>query len=159
MGMQKVQDEITAMNKTQQALTAKSQEHSGGKDEFYRQQAEVRSELDVISAKMDALMAKKDELNGALGNKREEGIAMKNDLQKMQKSIGYQSEADIDARISEIEYTLHTSSISLKDEKKYLLELQELKRNRPKVSKVHKLQSDLTEHRAGGSVADTKATI
>merc|ERR1712232_1055992 len=93
------------------------------------------------------------------GNSKEEGIAMKNELQKMQKSIGYGSEVEIDSRIATIEFKLNTESITLKEEKKYLLELQELKRNRPKVSKVHKMKGDLDEHRAGGSVADMKATI
>merc|ERR1711862_195825 len=60
--MQKVQDEITALQKQQQRMTEKIQQHSGGKDEFHKEQAEVRSELDVISAKMDALMDKKNEL-------------------------------------------------------------------------------------------------
>merc|ERR1712217_643156 len=94
-----------------------------------------------------------------MGNTREEGISMKNDLQKMQKSIGYQSEADIDERIAVIEFKLSTESISLKDEKKYLLGLQELKKKRPKVATVQKMQGDLEAHRSGGSVAEMKATI
>merc|ERR1712194_915433 len=120
-----------------------------------------RAELDVISAKMDALMAKKDELNKAMGNSREEGIAMKDNLKKMQKDIGYGLEADIDARIQTIEFKLNTESISLKEEKKYLLELQELKRNRPKVSKVNNMQEKFTAHKEGvsGNMAEMKATI
>merc|ERR1712194_488088 len=87
------------------------------------------------------------------------GIAMKDNLKKMQKDIGYGSEADIDARIQTIEFKLNTESINLKEEKKYLLELQTLKRSRPKVSQVNKLQGDLTAHREGGSFAEMKATI
>merc|ERR1712003_560969 len=102
---------------------------------------------------------KKNELNAAMGNSKEEGIAMKNELQKMQKSIGYGSEVEIDQRIATIEFKLNTESISLKEEKKYLLELQELKRNRPKVSKVNKLEGDLTAFKEGSSTADMKATI
>merc|ERR1712187_884325 len=102
---------------------------------------------------------KKNELNKAMGTQREEGINMKNDLAKMKKSIGYTSETDIDNRIATIEFKLNTESISLKEEKKYLLELQELKRNRPKVSKVNKMEDDLTAFREGTSTADMKATI
>merc|ERR1712187_582538 len=111
------------------------------------------------SAKMDALMAKKNELNAAMGAQREEGINMKNDLQKMKKSIGYSSEIEIDNRIATIEFKLNTESIPLKEEKKYLLELQELKRNRPKVSKVNKMEDDFTAFKEGTSTADMKATI
>merc|ERR1712060_539611 len=131
----------------------------GGKDEFYQAQAEVRKDLDIISAKMDALMEKKNELNAAMGNQRAEGIAMKNDLQKMKKSIGYSSEADIDNRIATIEFKLQTESMALKDEKKYMLELSELKKNRPKVAKVNKLEGDLTAFREGVSGGEMKATI
>merc|ERR1711972_249197 len=93
------------------------------------------------------------------GNSKEEGIKMKDELHKMQKSIGYGSEADIDQRIATIEFKLNTESISLKEEKRYLLELQELKRNRPKVSKVNKMEDDFTAFKEGTSTADMKATI
>merc|ERR1719428_2303640 len=84
---------------------------------------------------------------------------MKDDLQKMKKSIGYSSEADIDHRIATIEFKLQTESMALKDEKKYLLELSELKKNRPKVAKVNKLEGDLTAFREGQSGGEMKATI
>merc|ERR1712087_645070 len=93
------------------------------------------------------------------GNSKEEGIKMKNDLAKMKKSIGYNSEVEIDNRIATIEFKLNTESIPLKEEKKYLLELQELKRNRPKVSKVNKLEGDLTAFKEGSSTADMKAIV
>merc|ERR1711920_1173858 len=85
----------------------------------------------------------------------------KNDLAKMKKTIGYTSETDIDNRIATIEFKLNTESISLKEEKKYLLELQELKRNRPKVSKVNNLKESFTAHKEGvsGNMAEMKATI
>merc|ERR1712083_152334 len=64
-------------------------------------------------------------------------------------------------RIGIIEFKLNTESISLKEEKKYLLELQELKRNRPKVSKVNNMQDKLTAHKEGvsGNMQEMKATI
>merc|ERR1712050_635227 len=84
---------------------------------------------------------------------------MKDDLQKMKKSIGYASESDIDSRIATIEFKLQTESIPLKEEKKYLLELQELKRNRPKVSQVHKMEENLTALREGVSMKETVQEI
>merc|ERR1712050_790824 len=107
------------------------------------------------SKKMDALQAEKDKINGAMGQKREEGIQMKNDLNKMKKSIGYTSEGDIDNRIATIEFKLWTESVPLKEEKKYLQELQELKRNRPKVAQVNKMEENLSELRQGASMKET----
>merc|ERR1711920_777550 len=85
----------------------------------------------------------------------------KNDLAKMKKTIGYTSETDIDNRIATIEFKLNTESISLKEEKKYLLELQELKKSRPKVSKVNNMKDNLAAHKEGvsGNVAEMKGTI
>merc|ERR1712061_143101 len=46
-----------------------------------------------------------------------------------------------------------------KDEKKFLLELSELKKNRPKVAKVNKMEGDLNAFREGQSGGEMKATI
>merc|ERR1712203_145604 len=84
---------------------------------------------------------------------------MKDALHKEKKSIGYSSEADIDHRIATIEFKLQTESMPLKEEKKYMLELAELKKNRPKVAKVNKMEGDLTAFREGQSGGEMKATI
>jgi len=69
----------------------------------------------------------------------------------MKRSIGYDSETKIDDRIATIEFKLWTESISLKEEKKYLQEIQELKRNRPKVSQVQSLEANLTDSKESGA--------
>merc|ERR1712203_721503 len=56
-------------------------------------------------------------------------------------------------------FKLQTESMALKDEKKYMLELSELKKNRPKVAKVNKLEGDLNAFREGQSSGEMKATI
>merc|ERR1712050_540044 len=111
------------------------------------------------SKKMDALQAEKDKINGAMGANREQSVNMKNDLNKMKKSIGYTNESDIDNRIATIEFKLWTESVPLKEEKKYLLELQELKRNKPKVSQVGKMEENLTALREGVSMKETVQEI
>merc|ERR1712050_479164 len=64
-----------------------------------------------------------------------------------------------DNRIATIEFKLQTESMALKEEKKFMLELAELKKNRPKVAKVNKLEGDLTAFREGQSGGEMKATI
>merc|ERR1712204_47280 len=77
----------------------------------------------------------------------------------MKRSIGYKSETEIDERIATIEFKLWTESISLKEEKKYLQEIQELKRNRPKVSQVQSLEDNLTWGRETGASKEELNTI
>merc|ERR1712159_207747 len=81
--------------------------------------------------------------------KKEEGIQAKNDLSKLQKSVGYGSEQEIDQRIADIEFKLWTESVPLKQEKELLKEIQELKRNRPKVAKVHELKANIASDDKG----------
>merc|ERR1712083_865921 len=57
------------------------------------------------------------------------------------------------------EFKLWTESVPLKEEKKYLLELQELKRNRPKVATVGKMEENLTALREGVSMKETVQEI
>merc|ERR1712179_664908 len=50
---------------------------------------------------------------------------------------------EIDQRIADIEFKLWTESVPLKQEKELLKEIQELKRNRPKVAQVHNLKASI----------------
>merc|ERR1712187_892994 len=92
-----------------------------------------------------------DEINKTVGDKKKEGTEMRSQLNKMGKSIGYTDEAEIDERIASIEFKLWTDTVSLKDEKKLLAEIQELKRNKPKVSQVHKMEDNLNNFDPGMS--------
>merc|ERR1719323_1327618 len=88
---------------------------------------------------------------------------MKQQLNKMKKSIGYSNEADIDDRIATIEFKMWTDTMTLKEEKKYLDELKELKRNRPKVSQVRSKEEALNALDTGtslkGQVQDINAQM
>merc|ERR1712151_185990 len=66
------------------------------------------------------------------------------------------TQADIDETISNIEYKLWTDTLSLKEEKKYLQEIQELKRNRTKVAQCTSLKESYQDFRSG---ATNKARI
>merc|ERR1719356_1378168 len=75
----------------------------------------------------------------------------------MKKTIGYTSETDIDDRIASIEYRLWSETIPLKEEKQLLKEIAELKKNRPKVTQVNKMEGALQNRDAHG--ADFKQQI
>merc|ERR1712187_1045788 len=100
-----------------------------------------------------------DEINKTVGDKKKEGTEMRSQLNKMKKSIGYTDEAEIDERIASIEFKLWTDTLTLKDEKKLLAEIQELKRNKPKVSEVHKIENSLTNFDPGMSSKEKIGSI
>merc|ERR1712107_978123 len=89
--------------------------------------------------------------NEGVVKKKQEQTDARNQINKMKSSIGYDSETKIDDRIATIEFKLWTESISLKEEKKYLQEIQELKRNRPKVTQVQSLEANLTAGKESGA--------
>merc|ERR1719310_891109 len=72
----------------------------------------------------------------------------------MKREIGYTDAGQIDERIATIEYTIWTSSLTLKEEKKLLAEIQDLKRTRPKVAHYHKMEEKVQNFDAGGNVKD-----
>merc|ERR1712226_1415647 len=53
----------------------------------------------------------------------------------------YGNEEDINKRIAEVEFKMQTEHMPLKEEKKLLAEIQELKRNRPKVHQLINLEN------------------
>eukprot|EP00448_Togula_jolla_P039001 CAMPEP_0170646364 /NCGR_PEP_ID=MMETSP0224-20130122/43597_1 /TAXON_ID=285029 /ORGANISM="Togula jolla, Strain CCCM 725" /LENGTH=465 /DNA_ID=CAMNT_0010977689 /DNA_START=73 /DNA_END=1467 /DNA_ORIENTATION=- len=151
--------EIEKLQKQQKALSERISERSGGKDEFFKQKSELRAQLDEFSKHMNALQARKDEINKVFGDKQAEGREMRQHVNKLKKTIGYTSESAIDERIASIEFKLWTDSHSLKEEKKYLQEIQELKRNKPKVSEVSRMETDLETRDSGLSMKDQLQAI
>merc|ERR1719191_773481 len=103
---------------------------------------------------MNKVQAQKEELQKKIGEKVSEGKQMRQELNKMKKSVGYTSTDRIDERIADIEFTLWTSSVSLKDEKKMLDEMKELKKTKPKISHVHNMEADVDNFDSGMSIRD-----
>lgn len=157
--LKEVQDAIDGLQAQQQELGKKISERSGGKDEYFAKRNEYKAQLNEFTAKIDALMARKDELNKGITEKKQEGADMRTQLSKMKKSIGYTNEGDIDDRIASIEYKMVTESVSLKQEKEYLKEIQELKRNRPKVGQLHKMENSLENRDTGINLRENIGTI
>merc|ERR1712050_606708 len=139
----KVQDQIDAKQKEAQALTAKITERSAGKEDFFREKAEIKAELDDVQYQMNEVKAQKDKIQGSFGDIKAEGASMKAELSKLAKKMRCTSEAEIDNRIAIIEFKLWTESISLKEEKTLLAEIKDLKKNKPKLSELSKLQSNV----------------
>jgi len=147
----KISDQISERQAKQAELSTKIAERSGGKDGFMTKKTELRGKLDELSGKINELMERKGNLQTAIGDKRQEGVEMRNQLNKMKKSIGFTNETEIDDRIASLEFKLWTDTISLKEEKEMLKEMQELRRNRPKVSQVNKMEDSLQNRDTGKS--------
>merc|ERR1711920_1086429 len=64
-------------------------------------------------------------------------------VKKLQKTLKFETEQEIDDRIREIDMKIQTEVMKLADEKKLLAEIADLKRKRPNVSKVNAMKEQL----------------
>merc|ERR1712241_477169 len=99
-------------------------DRSGGRDDFFNQRDAIKEQLNAINEELEQYETKKSGINTDKEKKRQEQTDARNQINKMKRSIGYDSETKIDDRIATIEFKLWTESISLKEEKKYLQEIQ-----------------------------------
>jgi len=157
--MEEIQKTIEELQAQQAELGGKISGRSGGKDEYFAKRNEYRAQLDEFTRKIDELMGKKEELNKGINDKKQEGVDMKTQLGKMKKSIGFTSEAAIDDRIADIDLWLRTETLTLKQEKDYMKEISELKRNRPKVGQVSKMEDSLASRDTGANLRENIGTI
>lgn len=123
-------------------------DRSQGNSEFQSKRSDLLAKVQAEKEKIDEYMTKKDEIRSAMGLKNTEDNKMKADLKDMKKKLGYTDISQIDGRIKEIEDTMIHSSLSLKDEKKLMLEIATLKKNKPEVTKYNQMDQDIATKRA-----------
>lgn len=152
-------DHIEKLQTKLKALSGQIGERSTGKEEFFQKKAEIRKRLDDASALINDLQAQKDGIMNQLGSKREEGKSMRTELNKLKKDVGFTSEEQILERIQQIEYRMCTESMPLKEEKKLLLEITELKRTRPKLAKVSNMEDNVKNFDSGAPLKEQLDTI
>jgi uncharacterized coiled-coil DUF342 family protein len=154
-----VQADIDKIQKQQQDLAKRISERSGGKDEYQAKRVELRAELDHWSGLIDGCKSQKDEISKTLGDAKAEGQQQRSELNKMKKSIGFTSETEIDQEIARIEFKMHHSSVSLKEEKQLMDQIKQLKKDRPKVAGIHKLESSIGSDDKGLSLKESRKSI
>jgi len=75
------------------------------------------------------------------------------------KSIGYNTEQEIDNRLASIDFQLCTESVPLKEEKKLLAEIQALRKKKTQVNQVQQMEQSLTNFDPGLSMKEQKQAI
>lgn len=154
-----IQEKIDGFQKQIQQLTEKINSRGGGRDEHVTQKGQLKLQLDEFKLKIDDLVKAKEEYNTQMSGERNKFNQLQKDHKKMEKVIGYKDETEIDERISEIEFKMSTSTISLKDEKEYLKEIAELKKRRPQVSKLNQMKENLEGKRDTSEIRESIQTI
>lgn len=126
---------LNEWNNKIRALTRMINDRSVGREAFDRKREEFQAKLDEYQKCIDKLEEERKQYMTKINEKSREGREMKANLQNLKKSVGYKSEEEIEAKIKEIEYQLVTSTLTLKEEKKLLTIISQLKQSRPIVGR------------------------
>merc|ERR1712072_1191826 len=154
-----IQDKIDKLQKESAALQQQIAGRSAGKEDFFAKKAAIVADRDVISKQMDALQEQKEQIRKILGDKKTEQAEAKAELGKMKKSMNFTSAEDIENRIRTIEWKMTHESIPLKQEKDFMAEIKELKKNRPKLSQLANMQDKVQNFDAGGDLREKQKEI
>lgn len=134
---EEITKQIDALMASQKALDEKIKGRNVGKDEYQTKRDEMKAKIDEYQSAIDRLEGTKKKIQDAINNKQDEAKRVKMEAQEARKKLGFTSEAEIEAKIEEIEYQIHTGTMSLKEEKKLVQQLTELKKQKPLIGKVN----------------------
>merc|ERR1712100_28339 len=91
----------------------------------------------------------RDKIKAMLGDKKAENAEVRDAVKKMQGALRYTNEEDVNKRLAEIDKKMHHSSLSLKEEKDLMKEMQELKRSKPKLAQLSQAKDRVSNFDAG----------
>jgi uncharacterized coiled-coil DUF342 family protein len=112
---------------------------SVGKEDFIAKRDEAKANQDAAAARCDELEKEKAEVRAKLEEKDKSTKNVKDSVRDMQKEIGFRTEAEIDEKINDMEYKMHTETLTLKREKEIMAEIAKLKAMKPKLNKMKRL--------------------
>ncbi|PHJ21206.1 brf1p family coiled coil protein [Cystoisospora suis] len=113
----------------------------GGREEYNRKKQEMRDRLDQLQAQVDKYESERKTLMEAIESRQKEGLEMKQSVQDMKRKLGFVSTEEVDRRIAFLEHSMMTSTLSLKEEKKLLDQIKQLKQNKPLIGKYAGLEA------------------
>merc|ERR1739848_892717 len=139
------------------------QEKSQDKDGFYEKKKELANKMLVYGEQIKKLNEQRKTMKDSLIGKVQNRKTIKNNLKTAQQSIQFKSEEDFDARIKAIEFEMFTGTLTLQEEKRKVQEIQQLKKQKPKINatreKVEALEQKQTELSTDTGIADLEEQI
>ncbi|EER20430.1 IgA receptor precursor, putative [Perkinsus marinus ATCC 50983] len=116
----KLSEEIKGLQAKVHDLNEKIHGKSEGKDEFLRKRDLLKQQMDEQQKLVSDLETKRSKTQDGIHSKQTEGRQLRAELSSMQKKLGFSTEDQIDDKIAEIEYRMHTESLDLKKEKELI---------------------------------------
>ena len=157
--IQAIDDEVKALMSKSQALTKTINEKSTGKEEYQTARDAIRVKLDAAQKILDECDKKRNNVQDQIKKIQQADKDNRTEVTKMQKNIGYQSEEQIDREIAEIEYQMHTESLTLKREKELMSKIAQLKQVKPQLNKLTKMKDGTGSSTGEATVGSLKVQL
>ena len=151
--------EIKELKKKTENLSKEISTKSEGKDNFFAQKDALKASLDAAQNALNELEKKRNSIQEQIKKIQQADKDSRTEVQKMQKDIGFQSEEQIDRQIAEIEYQMHTESLTLKREKELITKISQLKQVKPQLNKLMKMKDGQTSGSTGETVGSLKVQL
>jgi len=146
-----------------QGIQNQLQEKNQDKDGFYEKKKELANKMLVYGEQIKKLNDQRKQLKDTLIGKVQNQKTLNKSLKNAQQSIQFKSEEDLDARIKAIEFEMFTGTLTLQEEKRKVQEIQQLKKQKPKINatreKVEALEQKTNELKEDTGIADLDEQI
>lgn len=157
--IQAIDDEVKGLMTKSQALTKTINEKSTGKEEYQTARDAIRTKLDAAQKILDECDKKRNLIQEQIKKIQQSDKDNRTEVTKMQKNIGFQSEEQIDREIAEIEYQMHTESLTLKREKELMSKIAQLKQVKPQLNKLSKMKDGMGSSTGAETVGSLKVQL
>lgn len=152
-----IRKDIESYQKEMQDLNRQISAKSTGKEEFIRRKEEMKAKLDEYQEIIDKHDTEKRRIWDVIKKQQDQQRQARNDLKDMRKKLPHENLEDIDKAIAEIEYKMWTETLTLKAEKQYLMQIQQLKASKPEIAKYAK--KELNSQGDDGNVGKLKESL
>lgn len=153
--------EIEKLQRDMNAIQKKLQEKSTDKDGFYEKKAMLAAKMATYGEQIKRLNDQRAELRKQFSAKSTDQKNIISHLRQTEQSITFKTESELDARISQIEWEMHTNTMTLQEEKKKVQEICALKKQKPKINaqaerldSLKKKKEELSDSTAFDSIKD-----
>ncbi|CAG24988.1 conserved Plasmodium protein, unknown function [Plasmodium reichenowi] len=117
-----------------------------GKEEYNKKKKDIVTKIDCFQSDIDKLENERRSILDDIEKKQKHKKELKVNAQNMKKQIGFENEEDIEKKIREIENKLMTSTISIKEEKLLINQIQALNKNKPLLSSYSKIENEASKY-------------
>lgn len=117
-----------------------------GKEEYNKKKKDIVTKIDSFQNEIDKLENERRGILDDIEQKQKHKKELRVNAQNIKKQIGFENEEDIEKKIREIENKLMTSTISIKEEKLLINQIQALNKNIPLFSSYSKIENEANKY-------------